>query len=190
MKIYQFLAACLLLFVSSCEQSDKFTGVWNKNKNHEFDAAAFPSWKTKGKYLLDTSKAETPLFIRIKKEMTYYVMNCYQFDAAKNAIVADPSIFDYVKFTKEDEFTLMSDNKASNITIEKQIVIQLDPASGILTMNFHADNLAIPTEKRTRALFHSMFNSGYHKIMEVRRKTADANLIDAKLKEEHVILNP
>ncbi|MCF8449699.1 MAG: hypothetical protein K9G49_07475 [Taibaiella sp.] len=190
MKLNQILAACLLLFVASCNQSDKFTGVWSKDRNPEFDAAAFPSWNTKGKYLLDTGKAGSPLFIRIKKELNYYVMNCYQFDAPKNAIVADPSIFDYVKFTKEDEFTLMSDNKASNITIEKQIVIQLNPVTGILTMNFHADNLAIPTEKKTRALFHTMFNSGYHKIMEVRRKTEDANLIDTKLKEEHVILNP
>ncbi len=189
MKNYLYLAACLLLAFSSCNQEDRFTGLWNKNINPEFDATAFPSWSTKGKYKVDTNAIKTPLFIRIKKEIGFYVMNCYQFDAPKNEVVADPSVFDYVKFTKVDEYTLLSDNRASNIVTSKRITIQLDPATGNLIMNFPADEVGIPTDKRTNALFHTMFSSGFHKVMEIRRKAENANLIDSKLKSDHLILS-
>jgi len=189
MKNYCYIAVVLLFAFSSCKQEDQFTGLWNKRYNPAFDAVAFPSWAGKGRRKVDTNMVKTPLFIRIKKELGYYVMNCYQFDIPKAAIVSDPSVFDFVKFTKADENTLISDNRASNMVTSKQVTIQVDPATGVMTMNFGVEETAMPTEKRMNAVFHTMFSSGYHKLMEIRRKSEDPGLIDQKLKGDRIILS-
>ena len=182
-----FLILFSLLF-TSCKQEDKFTGLWNKDFNPEFDAVAFPAWKKRGRALVDTVRIKTPMFIRIKKVFLRYEMNCYQFDAARNAIVKDPRIFDFVKFTKEDEYTLMSDNRASNIVTESRVIVQIDPATGNLSMSFSVPDENQPHDKNAKATFRSMFASSYHKLMEVRRKSGDPDLLDDKLKSDHLIL--
>jgi hypothetical protein len=189
MKKHLILAACLLLMLFSCKQKDDFTGLWSKNYNPQYDAIAFSSWQKKGKIMVDTNVIKSPLFIRLKKEIGYYVMNCYQFDAARRWVVADPSIFDYIRFTKEDEYTLMSDNKASGLATDKRITIHVNPVTGSLAMNFPIDKVEMPADKKANALFHTMFESEYHKIMDIRRKAENADLIDAKLKDEHLILD-
>jgi len=186
-RILSFLVLFSLLF-SSCDQDDRFTGLWNKDYNPEFDAVAFPTWKKKGKDLVDTVRIKTPMFIRIKKVFLSYEMNCYQFDAARNAIVKDPRIFDFVKFSKEDDYTLMSDNRASNIVTDKRVIVQIDPATGALSMSFSVPEDNQPHDKNARATFRSMFNSTYHKLLDIRRKSADPDLIDQKLKSERYIL--
>lgn len=187
MKNYLLAAAWLLLSFSSCRQQDQFTGVWNKNTNPELDAKAFPTWEDRGKRMVDASRIGSPLFIRIKKEMGYYVMNSYQFDAATRSIVADPSIFDYVKLKKADDNTLVSDNRASNIITDKMIVVHMDPATNEMTMKFDIPETEMPKDKHANALFRTMFNSGYHKLLEIRRKTADPDLINDKLKSDGLI---
>lgn len=187
MKNYLIAAIGLLLALSSCQQQDDFTGVWNKNANPESDPKAFPTWETRGKQLVDQTRVTSPLFIRIKKEMGYYVMNCYQFDAPSHSIVADPSIFDYVKLKKADDNSLVSDNKASNIITEKMIIVYVDPATHEMTMKFEIPEADIPEDKRANAMFRTMFGSGYHKLMEIRRKTADPDLINSKLKSDGFI---
>lgn len=187
MRIYVLLALCLLL-LSSCDQHDKFTGLWSKDLNKVADAAAFPLWGEKGKNLVDTARIKSPMILRIKKEIGYYVMNCYLIDAGQKMVVRDARIFDFVKFTQEDENTLISDNKVSHINSDKRIIIQLDPATGNMTMSFSIEEDKQPTDPATLALFRTMFSSGYHKLMEVRRKIEDAKLIDTKLKSEHLIL--
>lgn len=187
MKNYLHAALWLLLTLSSCAQKDQFTGVWNKNTNPELDPKAFPTWEDRGKHLVDASRIGSPLFVRIKKEMGYYVMNCYQFDAPSRSIVADPSIFDYVKLKKADDNTLVSDNRASNIITDKMIVVHVDPATNEMTMKFEIPEEEMPVEKRANAMFRTMFGSGYHKLIEIRRKTADPDLINTKLKSEGLI---
>ncbi len=187
MKNYLFAAAWLLFALSSCRQQDNFTGLWNKNSNPEYDTRAFPTWEARGKRLVDGSRISSPLFIRIKKEMGYYVMNCYQFDAPSHSIAADPSIFDYVKLKKADDNTLVSDNRASNIITEKMIVVHVDPATHEMTMKFEIPEADMPEDKRAKAMFSTMFNSGYHKLLEIRRKTADPDLINSKLKSDGLI---
>jgi len=187
MKNYLCAALGLLLILSSCRQQDQFTGVWNKNTNPELDQAAFPTWQDRGKRMVDAGRVGSPLFIRIKKEMGYYVMNCYQFDAPSHNIVADPTIFDYVKLKKADDNTLVSDNKASNIITEKMIVLHVDPTTHEMTMLFEIPKAEMPQDKHANALFRTMFGSGYHKLIEIRRKTADPDLINSKLKSEGLI---
>ncbi len=182
-----FLILFSFLF-SSCDQDDRFTGLLNKNYNPEFEAVSFTTWKKKGRELVDTVAIKTPMFIRIKKVFLSYEMNCYQFDAARNAIVKDPRIFDFVKFSKEDEYTLMSDNRASNIVTDKRVIVQIDPATGNLSMSFSVPEDNQPHEKNARATFRSMFGSTYHKLMDIRRKSADPDLLDQKLKSDHLIL--
>jgi hypothetical protein len=188
MKIYSILTLCLLLLLSSCEQEDRFTGLWNKDYNQVADAAAYPSWIEKGNKMVDTTRIKSPMFLRIKKEMGFYVMNCYQFDAAQNMVVRDVRIFDFVKFTQADENTLISDNEASHIMSDKRIIIKLDPAKGTMTMSFSIGEDEKPNDEIMLALFRTMFSSGFNKLMEVRRKAEDAKLIDSKLKSEHLIL--
>ena len=188
MKIYSILTLCMLLLLSSCIQEDRFTGLWNKNYNQVADVAAYPLWLEKGNKMVDTTRIKSPMFLRIKKEMDHYVMNCYQFDAAQNMVVRDVRIFDFVKFTQADEYTLISDNDASDIMSEKRIIIKLDPAKGTMTMSFSIEEDKKPTDETTLSLFSTMFSSGFSKLMEVRRKAEDAKLIDSKLKSDHLIL--
>lgn len=188
MRIYSILSFCLLLLLSSCEQEDKFTGLWNKDYNQVADAAAYPSWKEKGNKMVDTVRIKSPMFLKVKKEADHYVMNCYQFDAAQNRVVRDVRIFDFVDFTQADENTLISDNEASHIMSDKRIIIKLDPAKGTMTMSFSIEEDKKPNDETTLALFRTMFSSGFSKLMEVRRKAEDAKLIDSKLKSEHLIL--
>jgi hypothetical protein len=115
-------------------------------------------------------------------------MRCYQYDGAQARVVDEQSIFDYVKFIKADEHTLLSDNKASNIPSERQIILRVD-GSGQLTMQYPTEGGVIPTGERSRALFQTLFSSGFHKLMDIRRKNKDASLIDTKLREEHILLN-
>lgn len=187
MKNYLIAAIVLLFALSSCQQQDDFTGVWNKNANPESDPKAFPTWETRGKQLVDRTRVTSPLFIRIKKEMGYYVMNCYQFDAPSRSIVADPSIFDYVKLKKTDDHSLVSDNRASNIITEKMIIVHVDPVTHEMTMKFEIPESEMPEDKRANAMFRTMFSSGYHKLIEIRRKTSDPDLINSKLKSDGVI---
>lgn len=187
MKSYLFAAAWLLISLSSCKQQDDFTGLWNKNANAEWDGKAFPSWEGKGSTMVNRTRVKSPVFIRIKKEMNYYVMNCYQLDASRHQVVADPSIFDYVKLKKVDEHTLISDNQASNIITATQIIVQVQPGTGEMTMKFGIPDTDMPAEPRANALFHTLFSSGYHKLMEIRRKTEDADLVDSKLKSEGLV---
>jgi hypothetical protein len=188
MRIYSILSFCLLLLLSSCEQEDRFTGLGNKDYNQVADAAAYPSWIEKGNKMVDTTRIKSPMFLRIKKEMGFYVMNCYQFDAAQNMVVRDVRIFDFVNFTQADENTLISDNEASHIMSDKRIIIKLDPAKGTMTMSFSIGEDEKPNDEIMLALFRTMFSSGFNKLMEVRRKAEDAKLIDSKLKSDHLIL--
>jgi hypothetical protein len=103
-------------------------------------------------------------------------------------VVDEHSIFDYILFTKADEHTLLSDNKASNIPSERQIILRVS-TDGALTMQYPTDAVQIPTEKRTKALFQTLFSSGYHKLLDIRRRDKDASLIDAKLREKHILRN-
>jgi hypothetical protein len=184
---YCLLAVCMLLSLSSCNQSDVFTGVWNKDFNPTFDNKAFPAWKKHRSDLADTDLVKTPFFIRIKKEMGSYVLNCFQLDGATGSIVTDASVVDFVKFNKIDEYTLVSDNRISNMVTSRQITIHIDGQTRILKMTFPLDKSEMPADKKIRALFETMFSSGFRKIIEVRRKTNEARLIEEKLKNSNVI---
>jgi hypothetical protein len=82
----------------------------------------------------------------------------------------------------------MSDNRASNIVTDKRVIVQIDPATGHLTMSFSVPDDNQPHDKNARATFRSMFNSSYHKLLDIRRKSADPDLLDQKLKSERYIL--
>jgi hypothetical protein len=186
-KIYFCLAAILLLF-SSCGSQDKFTGLWTKERNTEYDAAAFPLWEKTAKEHLNANMVNTPLFVRITKEMDYYVLRCYQYDGAKKMVVAENSVFDFVKLTKTGSSTLISDNKASNIMLEKRMMMQVDDATGRLTMVFDLAKSELPPDKKSRSMFMTMFHSDFRKLMDIRRVSDDASLIDHKLRSENVIM--
>ncbi len=186
MKKYTILAMCLVF--ASCTQTDRFTGVWNKECDTICDGTAFPLWASKGKTTADTTVMSSPMLLRINKEKGYYVLRCYQYDGAQARVVEEHSIFDYIMFTKADENTLLSDNKASNIPSERQIILRV-AADGALTMQYPTDAAQIPTEKRSKALYQTLFSSGFHKLMDIRRRNKDASLIDAKLREAHILRN-
>ncbi len=190
MKNVLYLLIGLSAILSSCSQYDQLTGVWNKNVNAEFDGAAFPQWQSRGRTMTDSGVVESPLFIRIKKSGSQYVMSCYIFDGSINKIVKEASVFDYVIFTKAEENVLISDNAASGMATNKLMIVRLDKQTGLLSMSLDVEKESLPESKRGRALLKTMFNSGFHKLIDIRRKTDDPALIDQKLKEEHIILNP
>jgi hypothetical protein len=183
-----FLSALAALLLMSCGQDDKFTGIWNKDYNTTTDATAFPNWKKSAK-LVDNNFIRTPLIIRIKKDLGVYVLNCYQFDGASRSVVRDALIFDYVKFNKIDDNTLLSDNAASKMMTDKRITLHIDPVTRQITMDFPLDKTEMPQDKRVRELFKSMFSSGYHKILDVRRRTNEEKIITEKLRESNIIFN-
>ncbi len=184
---YPLFLLAIIITLSSCNSEDTFTGVWSKNYNEQYDAAAFPLWE-KSRDRLDAQKANTPFFIRITKELDGYTLRCYQYDGAQQSVVAENTIFDFVKFKKTDNHTLMSDNAASGIHMEQKILAHVDEGTGELVMKFPVTDKELPKDKRIKALFKSVFSSGYHKLLTIRRKTADAGIIDSKLREEKVIL--
>lgn len=186
MKQYLLTALCAVL-LSSCNQFDKFTGLWNKDLNEQYDAVAFPTWLDKGMKSVDPRKVHTPVFIRIRKEIGHYALHVYRYDAAAKAVVADASLFDFVKLKKVDDNTLLSDNDASGMYTTKHITLRLDPATGKLSMEFPAEKDELPKDKRARAMYYSLFNSTYSKLLDIRRRTPDGGLIDKKLKEEKLI---
>ena len=189
MKCTLYLAAlALLTLFSSCDPNDKFTGVWTKERNDTYDPTAFPEWENKGKHMLDAGKVSSPMFLRLKKELGTYVLHCYRFDGGQQRVMSDNSLFDDIKFKKVDGSTLMSDNKASGIHIEAQMILHIDDVSGQMSLRFSKKEVEMPTEKRTKALFQTMFNSGYRKLLDIRRMTDDPDLIDKKLRNENIIL--
>ena len=186
MKKFTIPALCLVF--ASCTQTDRFTGVWNKERDTVCDGTAFPLWASKGKNTTDTTIMSSPMLLRINKEKGYYMLRCYLYDGAQARVVDEQSIFDYIMFTKADEHTLLSDNKASNIPSERQIILRVGD-NGELTMQYPTEGTKVPTEKRTKALFQTIFSSGFHKLLDIRRRNKDASLIDAKLREEHILRN-
>lgn len=190
MKKNLYLTVWLLAMFVSCDVNDKYTGVWNKNFNTSLDSAAFPQWSTRGRFMTDPETISTPLFVRIKKSGSQYIMTCYQFDGATNSVVRENALFDYILLSESEKNLLVSDNSASGMTTSQPVVIRYDEQTQQITVSFKPDEEHLPDNKRRRALFKSIFQSGYHKVLDIRRKDDDPGLIDKKLKDERMIINP
>ncbi len=86
---YLFTICVVALLGCNRSGSEKFTGLWNKDLNVQYDSIAFELWTIKGLRIpVDRKVITTPVFLRITKDGEFYKVTGYYYDFLKKTFVA------------------------------------------------------------------------------------------------------